>query len=120
MGHCANCDALRERVARLEREVGQRHRDGEIVAIMDALNVSMSTAIIVSMLYVAGGEPVAQERLIERANIANNVVLRTLIVRARVSLGQRAIKCEYRMGYFMTPEGRAAFRAATQPTARAA
>lgn len=120
MSCCPNCAILRDKVARLERELGHRHRAGELAEIMTALNVGMATSIIVSILASANGEPVGIERLTNAANLTSVEVARSLISRARLRLGSTSIKCEYRLGYRMTPEGLAAFRAALQPQKEAA
>lgn len=113
---CANCEALRAQVGRLERELGLRQKDGEIAALMRAFDVSSSGARVLLALNAAKGQPVTTERLLHTSGFTEGS-LRSTIHRMRSASGlpADAVEALKRLGYRLTPAGLSAVLAAIQP-----
>lgn len=114
---CGNCEALRETVQRLERELALRQRHSELAAIQVTFAVHPQVAQVILALYQAKGRTLTSEYLQEVLGIGgdkNNV--RVQICRARDGMGSStAIETMSSAGWRMTVEGMSAVLAALQP-----
>jgi len=118
---CGNCEVLRARVHRLERELGLRRRDGAVAALIVRLGVTQMGALILLTLYEAKGRFVQKEHILETTLCANAASLRVQIKHIRAKLAPDTIITaagQWRFpgaGYALSPAGRAAVLAALQP-----
>ena len=91
MSACGNCEALREEIDRLKRELGVRREAGEIGAVMDAFGVPATHARLLLRLYAAGGRAVPREMLMDELSTLSDGNLRANIYALRQTLGDAAI-----------------------------
>lgn len=114
---CANCEALRETVQRLERELVLRQRHSELAAVQVAFGVLPQVAQVIMALYQANGRTLPSTYLQETLGLPadkNNV--RVQISRARDGMeSNTAIETMATSGWRMTPEGMSLVLAALQP-----
>lgn len=112
---CASCQALRERVRVLERELGVRRRTGEIGAVMSAFGLTATQARLLLRLYAAGGRAVAFDVLIREVSTTGRDSLKTFIHQMRLVVGADAI-CSFRdIGYGLSIPMVSRVLAALQP-----
>lgn len=113
---CANCEALRERIATLERELGVRRRDGEIGALMAAFGVSGREARLLLVMNANRGGVVRKEVLMNELSTLSEPSLKTVICRIGGLMGHGEHFHNMRgVGYGLTPMGCSKVLAALQP-----
>ena len=94
---CANCQALREEVGLLKRQLGQTvERDG-LTKLMGALGLTLSQSRMILVLYYRG-DWVETWRLTESSGITE-ASLRPQFWRIRNNLGREFVEAKWGVGY---------------------
>ena len=115
---CENCLALREKVDRLERELGIRTRAGEIGAIMDSLDVTGTQARMLLRLHTANGRWVGTTDFIDEGMCGSRESVRSQFTHIRKIVGDKLFESQpgpCSLGYRMLTPGHARVLAAIQP-----
>lgn len=113
---CPRCAALSEKVAKLERELAVRQRDGEIGALMSAFDIGATNARLLYALYRGGGRVVSHQTL--RSLIAGDShsnAVKVHVFRLKAALGEDAIEPYRGIGYGLTMHGMSRCLAALEP-----
>lgn len=112
---CGNCEALRDRVRILERELGHRRREGAIGSLMHRLDLEPIQARLVLDMYEAKGRAVAVDRLVENSGSSSADAVKTQICRMRSVMGKAAFDTHERLGYGLSVVGMSMVLAALEP-----
>lgn len=103
---CSNCEALRERVRELEREMGLRMQENSVSALVTALGIRPMAARAIMIIYQANGRFVPTDVLIDSAGFKNAVTMRTSLSFARQALGKDSVIGRLGVGYHLSPRAR--------------
>ena len=107
--HClrlsAQNDLLRDQVRDLQTELGLRAENGALGAMMGALGLSPTEALIAGVLRAAKGRQVSIESLIWSTNVPSGENIRAHVYRIRKKLGADAVLSQWGRGYALSDSG---------------
>lgn len=103
--HCANCQALREQVVNLERQMGLSFPKGAMGALTETLGLSPNQCRLLLTIYYHGDW--THSRYLERHLDMNDAVLKVSIYRIRQRLGRAFLDSHWGIGYRLPDAARA-------------
>lgn len=103
---CANCEALRERVREMEREMGVRMQKNSVSTLVNDLGIRPLAARAIMVLYQSNGRFIPTDVLIEAVGYGNAVTMRASLSFARKVLGKDGIIGRIGAGYSLSPSAR--------------
>lgn len=112
---CSNCDALRLKVERLEREMGLMRRNSDIAALMVRFGVSATQAALMLRMSGSPGALLSMEQMQAVTGSASTAGVQQVIADIRRAVGKVHIQFFKDLGYRLTPECRALILGALHP-----